>query len=80
MSDVPAYVDIDRLCRELCISERTVDAWMRLGHLPAPRQRGHKRLWKWAEVETYLDRQDGSVDADPEATRIRDATRRLASS
>ena len=75
----PAYLDTARLCEELCISERTVDAWVRQGILPAPRQRGGKRLWKWIEVERCIDNGAPSVAvADPEAERIRDATRQLA--
>lgn len=77
---IPAYLDITRLCEQLCISERTIDAWVRRGILPAPRTKGGKRLWKWSEVEAYLD--DGgpgtSASADPEAERIRHATERLA--
>jgi hypothetical protein len=77
---MPAYVDIARLCHELSITERTAYAWVKQGIIPAPRQRGGKHLWKWKEVESYLD--DGAPGvqpaADPEAERIRDATRRLA--
>jgi predicted site-specific integrase-resolvase len=77
---VPAYVDTPRLCQELSICERTVDAWVRQGLLPAPRQRGGKRLWKWIEVEQYLDNgaPGMAASADSEAERIRDATRQLA--
>jgi predicted site-specific integrase-resolvase len=78
---VPAYVDIARLCRETSLCERTVDAWVRQGRLPAPRQRGGKRLWKWAEVERYLD--DGAPGvvppADPEAERIKRDMQRILS-
>src|SRR5262245_12296789 len=77
---IPSYVDIAILCRELSISERTVDAWVRQNILPPPRQRGGKRLWKWAEVERYLD--DGGPtpppSADQQAEDIRNATQRLA--
>jgi hypothetical protein len=77
---VPAYVDAARLCQELCICERTAEAWARQGILPAPRMRGGKRLWKWKEVEAYLD--DGGPaappSADAEAERVRNATKRLA--
>lgn len=77
---IPAYLDTARLCIELCICERTVDAWVRQGILPAPRQRGGKRLWKWTEVESCLDEGAQGVAplADPEAERIRNATQRLA--
>ena len=77
---IPAYVDIARLCFELSICDRTAEAWVRQGILPAPRQRGGKRLWKWTEVERHLD--DGATgtpaSADSEAERIRDAATRLA--
>jgi predicted site-specific integrase-resolvase len=78
---VPAYLDIGRLCEELSISERTADAWVRQGILPAPRARGGKRLWKWTEVESYLD--DGgpnmAASADPEAERIKRDMERVLS-
>lgn len=79
---IPAYVDIDRLCREICVTERTADAWVRQGILPAPRQRGGKRLWKWKEVEAYLDddAQGVPASADSEAERIRNVALKLASS
>jgi excisionase family DNA binding protein len=75
---VPAYLDIDRMCTELCISERTVDAWVRQGVLPSPRMRGGKRLWKWIEVERYLD--DGGPSVTPSADRknLADGMRWLA--
>ena len=77
---VPAYVDAARLCQELCICERTAEAWVRQSILPAPRLRGGKRLWKWMEVERYLDDGGPSVSpsADAEAEGVRNATKRLA--
>ncbi len=76
--DVPSYVDIARLCRELCICERTADAWVKQGILPAPRNKRGKRLWKWKDVELYLDGDQTTVapSADSEAEQVRDATRR----
>lgn len=77
---IPAYVDAARLCQELCISERTADAWTKQGILPPPRQRGGKRLWKWKEVEGRLDGDANgvSLSPDPTADGIRDATRKAA--
>lgn len=69
---IPAYLDIGRLCRELCVSERTVDAWVKQGALPPPRQKGGKRLWKWREVERYLD---GETNPDTDADEVRNATK-----
>ena len=78
---IPAYVDIGRLCRELSISEHTVDAWVRQGVLPSPLLRGGKRLWKWAHVERQLDGDDTAiVSADAQAEGIRNATRKAAAS
>lgn len=68
----PPWQDTATLAAHLCISDRTVDRWVQEGILPAPRMRGGKRLWRWSEVETRLDRGDG--DADPVAERIRKAT------
>lgn len=78
MSDVPAYVDAARLCQELCISKRTADAWVEQGILPAPIDKGGKRLWKWKKVERALDGDETTVapSADTEADRITHATRR----
>ena len=74
---VPAYVDLDRLCTELCISERTVDDWTARGLLPQPRKVAHKRLWKWREVEKYLD---GKGDDPPStAEGITNATKKALS-
>lgn len=68
---IPAYLDIGRLCQELCVSERTVDAWVKQGTLPPPRQKGGKRLWKWKEVERYLDGDEPATEAD----EVRNATK-----
>jgi predicted DNA-binding transcriptional regulator AlpA len=73
----PTYVDMRRLCEHLCITERTVDAHVRTGELPPPYRLGGKRLWKWSEVERYIRKGiSDQPSADPEAERIRDATRR----
>lgn len=73
---VPAYVDIERLCEELCISERCAENWTAKGLLPSPRQpegakKGAKRLWKWSEVQRYLDGRNRPKTAQ----EIQDATK-----
>jgi predicted DNA-binding transcriptional regulator AlpA len=70
----PPYQDIATLCANLCLCESTVETWIKRGELPPPIQRGGKRLWKWSEVEKYLDRPASSVP-DAEAERIRNDTR-----
>lgn len=79
---IPAYLDIARLCEELCIGERTADVWVKQNLLPAPRLRGGKRLWKWKEVEQYLDGAAGLVPSSPDelATQITEATRHAIAS
>lgn len=51
----PPYQGAATLAANLDICERTVDAWVKQGILPPPRVRGGKRLWKWSEVENYLE-------------------------
>lgn len=75
---IPPYQDIATLTENLCISERTVDVWVKQGLLPPPVTRKGKRLWKWSQVEQYLD---GPSVAGPEGEleEIRNETRRQAS-
>lgn len=59
----PAYPSKATLAAELDISESTVDAWVKSGHLPAPRRIGGSIRWCWAEVNATLGRQsDGAAD------------------
>ena len=71
---IPPWQDISTLAAHLCISDRTVDRWVQEGILPPPRLRGGKRLWKWSEVDALLDR-GTDAPAEPDAERIRNATR-----
>lgn len=65
------------LAQHLTISPSTVPLWVDQGIIPKPRERGGKLLWKWAEVDERLTNGAGP-DPDPEAERIRNGTRRLA--
>jgi hypothetical protein len=62
------------------VSDRTVDAWVRQGLLPPPRLRGGKLMWRWSEVDQYLDHGGEAVpDTDATATKqesIREATQK----
>lgn len=51
---IPPWQDAATLCAHLCISPNTLDAWVARGILPAPRDRGGKRMWKWAEVDDWM--------------------------
>lgn len=75
---IPPWQDISTLCEHVCLSETTVTAWVQQGLLPPPRRRGGKRLWKWSEVEAFLERGGADVPLSPDADadRIREATRR----
>ena len=73
---VPAWVDMPTLCREICVSDTTVDNWVGQGILPPPRKRGGKLMWKWQEVDEWLT--NGRPGGNDLATEIRDGTRREA--
>ena len=75
---VPAWVDKARLCVETCLHENTVDAWVRMGLLPPGRKRAGKLLWKWIEVEEYLERggRDAESSLNPDADKVAAATQR----
>jgi hypothetical protein len=77
---IPPWQDAPTLCAHICISEGTLDNWVRLGVLPPPKPVGGKRMWKWTEVERYLENVDGVVPSSPsaEAQRIINATREAA--
>jgi len=72
----PPWMDKATLCANICASDRTVDAWVEQGILPAPRKRGGKLMWRWAEVDERLT--VGGSSSDDLAERIRDASRRAA--
>ena len=73
----PPWQDAPTLCAHLCISERTLDNWIRDGILPAARQRGGKRMWKWSEVDHLMDGDAGIVPSEGNlAKQVYDATRK----
>jgi hypothetical protein len=77
----PPWMDKRTLCEHICISDRTVDAWVSMGLLPPGRLRGGKLLWKWSEVERYLENGGDIVPDETGATlteveRIRANTRK----
>jgi predicted DNA-binding transcriptional regulator AlpA len=77
----PPWQDISTLCGHTCLSEATVDKWVKLGLLPPPRQRGGKRMWKWSEVNAYLENggNDVPVSQGSDVEQVREATRRAVS-
>lgn len=53
MTDIPAYVDGERLRRELGgISDRTLRRWREQQGFPGPKRFG---LYSWAEVKAFMD-------------------------
>lgn len=69
---VPAWVDKATLCRETCHSDRGIDLWVQQGVIPPGRMRGGKLMWRWSEVDGWLDR--GS----PEGQSVEDQIRQRA--
>ena len=72
----PPWQDISTLCEHISIAPSTVDLWVKRGLLPPAKLRGGKRLWKWTEVEKYLEGEDEQAKTpDDQAEGIRNATR-----
>ncbi len=78
----PPYQDITTLSAHTTLAPRTIEMWVESGKLPPPKVKDGKRLWKWKEVERYLDGSAGAVSVSPdmEAEGIRNATRKAAAS
>lgn len=74
----PPWQDAATLCAHLCISERTIDAWVKDGILPPARMRGGKRMWKWSEVEERMQGEAGIVPEQDLAQKVFHATRKAA--
>ena len=72
----PPWQDLATLCANICVSERTVDAWVADGILPPPRKRGGKLMWKWSEVDDRLTNGKPGASPDAKAEEIRNGTRR----
>jgi len=73
MSDIPAYVNMKRLCHELGRSDETIRRWQRTEGFPMPKRHG---LYEWAEVKKHMDgRGKPSVSSRPrnQLEEIRDA-------
>ena len=75
----PPWQDATTLCAHLCISEGTLDNWVRRGILPSARQRGGKRMWKWSEVDHLMDGDRDNVTPADLAGRVYHATKQAAS-
>jgi len=71
-------MDKATLCAHICLGETTVDVWVSQGILPPPRKRGHKLMWKWAEVDEKLTVGKVGTAADAKAEEIRNGTREEA--
>lgn len=73
----PPWQDTVTLAAHLSISTETIPNWVAQGILPAPRKRGGKLMWKWAEVDEKLTLGKAG-DIDSAAERIRNGTRQEA--
>lgn len=52
MSEIPAYVGMQRLCKETGFSDDTIRRRMKDAGFPQPKPSGK---WKWKEVEKWMD-------------------------
>jgi len=73
----PAWVDKATLGREICLSDRGIDQWVRDGIIPPGRMRGGKLMWRWSEVDRYLDRGGPDVQALSVEDQVRQRARAL---
>lgn len=71
----PSYMDIRRVSFETSYSESTIENLLKKGKFPRPKIKCGKRVWKWIEVEAFMDREDDEPLSDAE--RITQAGRRL---
>lgn len=74
----PPFQDSTTLCSHLCISEGTLDNWIRQGILPPARMRGGKRYWEWAEVDRMMRGEPGMIPEQDLAARVYNATKKAA--
>ena len=74
----PPWMDLATLAAHTCLSESTIEAMVRRGALPQPRNpSGGKRLWRWKDIDKALAGETESASA--EVKRITDATRQALS-
>jgi hypothetical protein len=71
-------MDAQMLAKCICVSHTCIDNWVAQGILPAPRKRGGKLMWKWAEVDERLTLGTECTGPESQAERIRDGTRAAA--
>jgi len=74
----PPWQDAPTLCAHLCISDTTLDAWVRQDILPPAKVRGGKRMWEWAEVEGRMRGDVGIVPEQDLRQKVYNATRKAA--
>jgi hypothetical protein len=78
LSYPPPWQDAPTLCAHLCISEGTLDNWVRQGILPPAKMRGGKRMWEWSEVDRCMRGEPGIVPEQNLAQKVFHATRQAA--
>lgn len=76
--DLPPWMDKAKLAWAICASDRTIDAWVVQGILPAGRMRGGKLMWKWSEVDRKLTLGSVVGSPDQEAEEVRNGAREEA--
>lgn len=72
----PPWQDAPTLCAHLCISDGTLDNWVRQGILPPARARGGKRMWEWSEVDRAMRGDPGIVPEHDLVRGVYDAARK----
>lgn len=73
----PPLQGIATLAAHLDVSENTIDNWVKIGKIPAPKTIGGKRLWVWEEVYRAITGPKETINM---LERITNATREAARS
>jgi excisionase family DNA binding protein len=70
-------MDVVTLAEHLSVSVRTIERMVKARELPAPIERGGKRLWRWKDVDAHLQQAAEDAVDDAAVVRITQAVRRL---
>jgi predicted DNA-binding transcriptional regulator AlpA len=67
---MPPWVDVETLVWATCSTKTSIENYVEQGKLPPPRKLGGKRIWRWAEVEDWLNN-------GPPSAKLSDLTERV---
>lgn len=72
----PPFQDLPTLAAHLCAGESTIERLVREGRFPQPKKIGGKNVWRWSEVERFIDKGNTTILTNEES--IYEATKRIS--